>query len=125
MPDFMVSINDPSFQDVEPGETATYTIALASLNGFAGTIQFSASGLPPGATATFTPSTLVGSGTVTVTIHPARHTPKGSYLILISGTSVGISHSGGITLNVEHQDEQFGDFGGDNHGQWRRDKTPE
>lgn len=112
VPDFVGSIVDPPFQDVRPGGTGTYTIDVTSLNGFAGTIQFSASGLPKGATATFTPSTLVGSGTVTVTISTMRHTPKGSYEILVSGTSVGITHSGGIILNVVRNDETAEDFGG-------------
>jgi hypothetical protein len=112
VPDFVGSINDPAYQDVERGETATYTINVTSLNGFAGTIEFSASGLPPGATATLTPSSLVGPGVVTVTITTSRHTPNGSYLILVSGTSVGITHSGGITLNVGRNDERFEDFGG-------------
>jgi hypothetical protein len=111
-PDFAGSINDPGYQDVRRGETATYSIDVTSLNGFAGTIEFSASGLPPGAAATFTPSTLTGSGTVTVTITTSKHTPRGSYPILVSGTSVGITHSGGITLNVGRNEERFEDFGG-------------
>src|SRR5262249_24528877 len=107
VPDFSGSINDPAYQDVEPGETATYSIAVTSRNGLGGNIQFRATGLAPGATASFTPATLTGSGTVTVTITTSRHTPRGSYPILVSGTSVGITHSGGITLNVGHNDEKF------------------
>lgn len=112
VPDFEGVINDPAYQDVRRGETATYSVNVTSLNGFAGTIQFSASGLPPGAAATFTPSMLTGSGTVAVTITTSRQTPRGSYPILVSGTSVGIAHSGGITLNVGRNDARFEDFGG-------------
>lgn len=111
VPDFAGSINDPGYQDVKAGETATYTISVDSLNGFAGKIEFQASGLPPGATATFTPSTLVGSGTVAVTVFTSKETPRGSYPILVSGSSVGITHSGVITLNVGPP-HRFMDFGG-------------
>lgn len=112
VPDFQGSINDPALQTIHPGETGTYTVNVTSLNGFAGTIQFSATGLPPDATATFTPATLTGSGLVTVTVSTSKQTPKGDYLILLSGSSVGITHSGGVRLIVEHQAEQVGDFGG-------------
>jgi FG-GAP-like repeat len=118
VPDFLGSINGPGYQDVVPGGTSAYTITVTSVNGFAGTIQFSASGLPAGATASFTPSTLAGSGTVTVTITTLRHTPKGSYPILVSGTSVGITHSGGIILNVGREEESE-DFGGTVSPAWQ------
>jgi len=112
VPDFMGQIQDPPYQNVRPGRTGTYRIVVDSINGFAGTIEFSTSTLPPGVTATLSPSSLTGSGTVTVTLHTSRHTPLGSYLILVTGTSVGISHSGGIRLNVEFGEERFEDFSG-------------
>jgi hypothetical protein len=118
VPDFVGSINPPGYQDVKPGGTATYTITVTSLNGFAGTIEFSASGLPAGAAVTFTPNTLTGSGTVTVTVSTLRHTPKGSYLILLSGTSVGITHSGGVILNVGRE-ERSEDFSGTVSPAWQ------
>jgi serine protease AprX len=49
---------------------------------------------------------------VTLTISTARHTPKCSYLVLVGGTSVGITHSGGVRLNIGSDDERFEDFGG-------------
>jgi len=110
-PDFVGSINPPAYQDVLPGGMAAYTITVDSINGFTGTIEFHASGLPLGAAATFVPNTLVGSGTVKVVISTSNETPRGKYLILVSGTSMGITHTGGVTLNVgEPQD--FKDFSG-------------
>ena len=60
-----------------PGESGTYTITLnPPNNGYTGTITLSASGLPAGATATFSPNpvTLAGTAvtsTLTITIPPA------------------------------------------------------
>jgi hypothetical protein len=63
---------------VAPGSVAAYTFSIApdSVN-YAGPVTFSVSGLPPGATASFTPSTIPVSGgaqTVTMTIQTAAAT---------------------------------------------------
>lgn len=110
--DFVGSIA-PSDQRIEAGDTATYTITVTSLvNGFGGAIKLSASQLPPGATATFSPSTLTGPGTATVTVTTASNTPNGSYQVLFSGSSGGITHTGGVLLNVGTSGTNFADFGG-------------
>ena len=109
--DFVGSIAPPQ-QRVMAGETASYTITVTSINGFVGTIQFSAAGLPPGATVSFAPSTLTGSGAVTASITTSRGTPRGAYQILLSGSSGNIIHTGGVFLNVGPPGYKFGDFGG-------------
>jgi hypothetical protein len=57
---------------VAPGNMATYTFSISPNSGnYAGPVTFSVGGLPPGATASFTPSTIPASGgvqTVTMTI---------------------------------------------------------
>jgi hypothetical protein len=63
---------------VAPGSVATYTFSISpeSVN-YAGPVTFSVVGLPPGATASFTPSTLPASGgaqTVTMTIQTPAET---------------------------------------------------
>jgi Bacterial Ig-like domain (group 3) len=50
---------------VSPGESAQFTFALDPKGSFGGTIVFSASGLPPGATATFNPASLTPESTAT------------------------------------------------------------
>ncbi|MEO6923374.1 MAG: Ig-like domain repeat protein, partial [Bryocella sp.] len=71
---------------VTPGKIATYTFELSPLYGaFPAAVTFSVTGLPPGATATFTPSTVLanaGPTTVVLTVHTAgpvaqNHAPKG------------------------------------------------
>lgn len=69
-------------QTVQPGGTATYTLALGPANGatFPSAVTLSVSGLPPGATATITPQTLpAGSSLTNVTLSiqlPATTTAK-------------------------------------------------
>ena len=57
-------------------------------------------GLPAGATASFTPDTLVGlaglSSDLAVTV--PRSTPKGTYVLTITGTSNGASRSTTVQL---------------------------
>src|SRR5262249_14537276 len=49
-PNFTVTAT-PTLQTVTTGGNATYTVTVGSLNGFAGSVTLSASGLPAGATA--------------------------------------------------------------------------
>jgi hypothetical protein len=67
MPDFALSSAAPS-QMVQGGSIATYTITVASQPApFSGAVAFSATGLPVGATASFSPAQIVpGAGAATV-----------------------------------------------------------
>jgi hypothetical protein len=70
-PDFSVSAT-PAVQSVAAGGGVTFTVTVASLNGnFAEPVLLEASGLPPGATATFSPASVTPgpkSGTTTMVI---------------------------------------------------------
>ena len=73
-PDFSVTATPPS-QSVVPGASATYPITVTDVgSGFTNAITLSVSGLPPGATGTFTPATVTPgseSGTSTLTVTTA------------------------------------------------------
>lgn len=90
----------PSSQTVVQGNSATYTVTVGAVNGFTGTVTFSASGLPAGATANFVPASVSGSGTSTMTVMTASTTPAGTSTITITGTSGTIVHSATVTLTV-------------------------
>jgi hypothetical protein len=63
-PDFSFSASGTTYQSVAPGGAAVYTFMLAPLAAtYPGGVSFSASGLPPGATYTFNPSTVQATGT--------------------------------------------------------------
>jgi len=109
--DFKGSIN-PTYQSVTPGTSASYTVTVTAIDGFAGTVQFSASGLPAGTTATFNPPTVTGSGSTTATITTSSSTPNGSYSITLTGTSGSLVHAGAVALNVGPSGTNFADFTG-------------
>jgi hypothetical protein len=68
--DFTVSSAAQGSQTVTPGNSASYSFALIPASGsFSNAVTFSVSGLPTGATATFSPSTIAaGSGATNVTL---------------------------------------------------------
>jgi hypothetical protein len=76
--DFTLTVAGPASGTVLPGKTITYQVNVAPDYGsYAGTVDFAVSGLPPGATATFSPSSIAANGgpqTITVTIQTAAPT---------------------------------------------------
>lgn len=98
-PDFSMSTSPPS-QTVTAGNGTTYTTSVSALNGFAGTVTFSVSGLPTGAGDSFSPSSVTGSGSSTLSITTATTTPAGTYPLTVTGTSGALAHNNSITLVV-------------------------
>lgn len=102
-PDFAISAA-PASQSVQQGGSVSYTITLSAINGYSGTVNFSVSGLPVGATATFTPASLVGSGTSTLAITTVNPTTTGSYALTITGSDGTLTHTAAATLVVSAPD---------------------
>jgi hypothetical protein len=66
MPDFMIATSGSSKQTVAEGDIANYTMTVGSQFGaFTGAVDFSATGLPPGATVSFSPPQVVPGTTST------------------------------------------------------------
>jgi hypothetical protein len=102
-PDFSVSTS-PASQSVNPGDNTTYTSTISALNGFAGTVNFSVSGLPSGATGSFSPGSVNGSGSSTLTVSTTTSTAPGTYTLTVTGTSGSLAHSDTVTLVVNTPD---------------------
>lgn len=98
-PDFAISAT-PSSGNVAPGNGTTYSVNVAPLNGFNGTVSFSVSGLPGGATSSFNPTSVQGSGSSTLSITTPGGTSTGSYPLTITATSGNLTHSTQVTLVV-------------------------
>jgi hypothetical protein len=99
-PDFSVEATPPS-QAVVRGASVTFVATLAALNGFAEPVTLSASGLPSGATASFSPATLAGgAGSSTLTINTTASTTLGNFPLTITGTSASLTRASGVTLSV-------------------------
>jgi hypothetical protein len=97
--DFTLSAT-PASRTVSSGGSASYTTTLNPLNGFTGVVAFSVTGLPSGATATFTPASLTTSGTTTLNVTTGATTPSGSYPLAIRGTSGPVTRTVNVTLVV-------------------------
>jgi uncharacterized protein (DUF2141 family) len=89
----------PATRTVTQGGSATYTVSLIQTS-FPDNVTLSASGLPAGATASFSPTTIPGSGTSTLTITTSSTTPTGNHTLTIKGTSGSLSHTTTVTLTV-------------------------
>ena len=98
--DFSGSIT-PTSQSVSAGTGATYTASIVPSGGFTGNVTLTVSNLPAGATVSFDTSNIIagGSGSASFTVSTVGVAP-GSYSILVTGVSGGITHSGTITLAV-------------------------
>ena len=99
-PDFVIAASVPSPLVVAPGNSATSTVALTAIGGFTGNVTLSCSGLPTAATCTFSPSSINGTGSSTVTINTGSSTPVGTYPLAIVGTAGVATHNVGLTLGV-------------------------
>jgi hypothetical protein len=102
-PDFNISAS-PSSLSIGRGKTGSSTITVSPSNGFADTVNLSASGLPAGATASFNPASISGgSGNSTLTMATSTSTPLGTSTITVTGTDAAgtPSHSVALTLTVK------------------------
>ena len=98
-PDFSVAAT-PSSRTVPPGTGASYSVSVTPSNGFTGNVTFTVTGLPSGATASFNPSSVTGSGSSTLSVSTSSSTPMGSYPLTITATSGNLTHSTQVTLAV-------------------------
>ncbi|HEV3037007.1 MAG TPA: carbohydrate-binding protein [Candidatus Angelobacter sp.] len=98
-PDFSLSAT-PASQSVTSGNSTSYTISVASLNGFNGTVSLSVTGAPSGATANFSPSSINQSGSSTLNVSTVSSIPAGSFTLTVTGTSGSLSHAASLTLNL-------------------------
>ena len=97
--DFSLAVT-PTGQTVPAGGTATYTVQTAALGGTPGDVTLSASGLPSGATAAFSPNPVPAGGSSTLTVTTAAGTPDGTSALTVTGTAAGVTHTAGTSLTV-------------------------
>src|SRR5438874_1618060 len=107
-PDFGISAT-PASLSIQIGSSGTSTIALTSLNGFAGTIGLSTSIACSGLclvypTASLNPTSVTltsgSTGVSTLTVATSVLTTPGTYTITITATSGSITHTVTVTVQV-------------------------
>jgi hypothetical protein len=90
--DFSISAS-PSSRTVTAGAGTTYTVTVTATNGFSGNVALSAGTLPAGVSGIFSPATVTGSGTSTLTIATAGSTTPATYSLTVTGTSGALTHN--------------------------------
>jgi subtilase family serine protease len=96
-PDFSLS-SSPNTLSVGRGKTGTSTITVNKLNGFNSSVSLSASGLPKGVTASFSPAST--TGTSTLTFKASMSDSLGTFIVTIKGVSGSLSHPTTISLTT-------------------------
>jgi alpha-mannosidase len=83
---------------VPQGRSATTRIIVMPRGGFRGEVKLAASGLPEGVMASFSPTSIAGTSTMTVTT--AASSGPSSANLTVTGMSAGISHTAVIAVAV-------------------------
>ncbi|GAA4041064.1 M28 family peptidase [Nonomuraea soli] len=97
--DFSISTN-PASGTVEPGQSATTTVGTQTTSGNAQTVNLTASGLPSGASASFSPASVTSGNSSTLTISTSAQTPAGTFTVTITGTGQTATHTATYSLRV-------------------------
>jgi len=89
----------PSAQTIPFASGTTFPVSISALNGFASAITFSATNLPAGMSASFSPNSTLNSST-TLSIDLGPDIVQGTYLIGISATGGGVTRTIGILVTA-------------------------
>ena len=100
-PNFSLSASASSLTVPQSGAVSSAIVSSLSGN-FNSSIALSAAGLPSGATASFSSTSIAapGSGSSTLTISVGANTPVGTYNVVVNGAGGGQTHSVTINLTV-------------------------
>jgi hypothetical protein len=100
--DFTITATTPS-QTVRAGATASYTLQITYSASLSATVNLAVtSGCPAGVTCMVSPSSVTGSGPVTLSVPTLVTTPGGTTTVTVtaSSTSPALSHSVSVQLTV-------------------------
>ncbi|MGB6690951.1 MAG: protease pro-enzyme activation domain-containing protein [Terracidiphilus sp.] len=98
-PGFSLSAS-PGSVSIAQGGSGSSTITSTVTGGFDSAVTLSASGQPSGVTIGFSPTSITGSGTSSMSITVASTVAAGTYAITVTGTSGSTSHTTSVSLTV-------------------------
>src|SRR5439155_1197722 len=98
--DFSLSIGPSSGFASYRGASVNATVAGQRTFGPTHSVQYSCTGLPAGATCTFTPPTGSPTSTANLTLATSSSTPAGTYVVSVQATDGTITRTSGFTLTV-------------------------
>jgi subtilisin family serine protease len=97
--DFSVAVS-PTSGSVVQGSSTTATVSTAVTSGSAQTVALSATGLPSGVSASFSPASVTAGASSSLTLSTSASTPAGTYSITITGTGGSATRSTSYSLTV-------------------------
>src|SRR4051794_5699619 len=99
-PDFTISAS-PGSLTVASGSSGSTTVSTSVSGGFNSSVSLSVSGVPSGASATFSPTSIAAPGSGSSTFNISTGTAAaGTYNLTITGTGGGKTHTAPLTLTV-------------------------
>jgi subtilase family serine protease len=98
-PGFTLSAS-PASVSIAQGATGSTTITSTATGGFDSAVTLTASGLPTGVTAAFSPASITGSGSSTLTFTVGSTATAGTYSITVTGTSGSTTETTTVSLTV-------------------------
>jgi kumamolisin len=96
---FSISVS-PTSGYLDRGESGYAVVTTTVTGGFDSAISLSATGIPSGVTASFSPTSINGAGTSDFTLTVAENAPIGTYGITIIGTSGSLTSKTILTFSV-------------------------
>src|SRR5581483_11524097 len=82
------------------GTNSLCNVVITPLNGFSSNVTFSLTGLPAKTSASFSPTSVAGSGSSILTITASNNVLPGDYTLTVTGTSGDLSVSAPLFLTV-------------------------
>jgi all-beta uncharacterized protein len=89
----------PGSQTVTAGNSISYTVTITRTGGFTGAVHLAPSGVPTGATVTFSPNDTTGS-TSTMNVSTITTASTGTFTITVTGTNAGASRTATTNLTI-------------------------
>ena len=96
--DFSVTLS-PAAGSVQPGSSASSTVATAVTSGGAQTVNLTASGLPSGVTVSFNPASVQSGSSSTMTVTASAAAVAGTYTLTVTGSGTA-THTAQYGLTV-------------------------
>ena len=103
--DFSLSVS-PGVQKVTAGEPTSYSTTITLVSGGTQPVSLSLSGLPTGASYTFSPASSNPTFSSTISISTTTATPAGRYTLTLTGSATGRTQTASFELEVEAAPEK-------------------
>ncbi|MDT4936088.1 MAG: bacillopeptidase, partial [Pseudonocardiales bacterium] len=97
--DFTLSAS-PSSITIYRTQTASYLISVAPSGGFTGSVSLSVTGLPGGASVTFSANPVSAGGTSTMRVRTTGSTTRGTFAVKVTGKNGSLVRQVAVTLTV-------------------------